>query len=310
MLPRGATLYSRRAAGNCAPRAMCARLRSLSQPPSGSTQKGTFHYATTSIPAARQSQESIPSGLHPFRNRAARESDVRGRLAPHEGSGAAVAGETRKEGRQDGRRVAARRGDACGIRRRPNSSGSSRAIPSELPTRVAEYARLPADAPFAGGNDLNGEWWPFLKRARNRLPPSGILLALDPGDTTGYAIFEGGTFLESGQIPTLSPSAIADFVEEVAPDRVVCESYRIYGHKLREHSGSDVPTLQLIGAVRLVCERSGIPLAFQAAHQAKGFCSDTKLRQWGLFHPSSKHARDAARHGAYFLLFNKTSNSR
>lgn len=173
---------------------------------------------------------------------------------------------------------------------------------------MASHSRLPSHSPFRGiDTDIGGDWWPFLKRARNRLPPSGILLALDPGETTGYALFDGGTFIESGEIPTPTPMTMLTLIEGSAPSRVVCESYHIYGHKLRQHSGSDVPTLQLIGGVRLACEILEIPLYFQAAHQAKGFCSDAKLRAWGLFHPSSRHARDAARHGAYFLLFGKDS---
>lgn len=41
----------------------------------------------------------------------------------------------------------------------------------------------------------------------------------------------------------------------------------------------------------------------QMAAQAKGFVDDDKLKAWGFWIKGKKHARDAIRHGVYYLLF-------
>jgi hypothetical protein len=92
-------------------------------------------------------------------------------------------------------------------------------------------------------------------------------------------------------------------LEKFQPDVLIVENYRIYPWKLKQHSFSNVPTLQYIGAIRMAAQVRKIKVVFQMAQLAKQFCTDGKLRAWKLYNNGHKHANDAIRHGCYYLLF-------
>lgn len=145
-------------------------------------------------------------------------------------------------------------------------------------------------------------------RARTHTIP-GRLLALDPGHESGIALFINGTLVHRRQMQ-ITPDIghkLEELFNEVYPDIVVCEAYRIYATHAKQHINSDVPTLRLIGRIEHVCEMRGIPIEFQSASQGKGFMTDDTLRLWKMIkenEPDSiRHSRDAVRHGAHFLLF-------
>ena len=151
------------------------------------------------------------------------------------------------------------------------------------------------------------------------------ILCLDPGNTTGWALFEEHKLVRWGQAPTVKDDDIQwpeiNFLfTEHKPDFVVCEDYRIYQHKLARHSFSPVLTLRIIGGIDLLCNLgwyvfNGIdeydhsfdeytcPIHYQMATTAKTFVTDERLKQWGFWQEGMRHSRDAIRHGCYFLLF-------
>ena len=140
----------------------------------------------------------------------------------------------------------------------------------------------------------------------------GTLLAFDPGEVTGCCVFKDGKPVEFRQLPTVNKktrdyewSIIEEFIDEIKPDAVIIENYRIYAHKLEQHSSSDVPTLQLIGAIKYMLFKRNIPYKLQMAQQAKGFVTDAKLKEWGMWDIGHKHARDACRHCVYYLVSQK-----
>lgn len=150
-----------------------------------------------------------------------------------------------------------------------------------------------------------------------KLAVPSVLLCIDPGETTGFAVFMNGVLCEYGQIETVSTDAkgdkkiqwgsLADLFIQFEPDVVVCENYRIYAHKLERHSFSQVETLRLIGGIDQLCNspylaESVTPLYYAMAVQAKGFVTDDRLKEWDLWKSGMKHSRDAIRHGIYFLL--------
>jgi hypothetical protein len=157
--------------------------------------------------------------------------------------------------------------------------------------------------------DRSRAWLFFLKVARPRTEPEefGHVLCLDPGETTGWALFVYGELVGFGQWPTTDPAVLADCVAEVARtsplSRIVYEEYRVRGNKFKEHVGSEVLTIQHVGAIKVVADELGLPLTKQTAGMAKGFATDTKLRRWGLYQRGLRHANDAIRHGVYWLLF-------
>lgn len=148
----------------------------------------------------------------------------------------------------------------------------------------------------------------FIQRQRRATaaPKPARLLALDPGETTGWALFEGHTFVDAGQYPVHALKDFALFFIHKAPTVIVMENYRIYAHRAAQHVGSDVPTVQYIGAVKLAAEMADIPVHLQMAYQAKGFVTDARLQQLGLYQEGRRHANDAVRHAVYYFLFGRT----
>jgi hypothetical protein len=162
---------------------------------------------------------------------------------------------------------------------------------------------------------IQSTWASFLRTARPSLDADlvGHVLCLDPGETTGWALFEKGLLRECGQWQTSQPAILADEISNLNArhfahgkanlDLIVYEEYRVRGNKFKEHVGSEVVTIQHIGAIKVVASELDIPLVKQTAGMAKGFAIDSKLRRWGLYQTGQRHANDAIRHGCYYLLF-------
>lgn len=139
----------------------------------------------------------------------------------------------------------------------------------------------------------------------------GVLLALDPGETTGVACFSSNSaesvLVHAGQIKTwpleVGVENMTKLLKDLQPKSLVFESYQVYEWKAKDHTWSQVPTLQVIGMVKTLCIQMGIPYHTQTAQVAKGFCTDSKLEEWGYWQTGMRHARDAIRHACYFLLF-------
>jgi hypothetical protein len=152
----------------------------------------------------------------------------------------------------------------------------------------------------------------------------GLILTLDPGETTGWSRWLHGELYDCGQYPTgQNPAAMVELIRDLhlasppedewdkgfAPtamlslERIVYEEYRIRGNRAQEHVGSEVVTIQHIGAIKVVADMLNLPLTKQTAGMAKGFATDAKLRRWELYQSGQKHANDAIRHGVYFHLF-------
>lgn len=148
-----------------------------------------------------------------------------------------------------------------------------------------------------------------VNRGEKRKPFMGSLLALDPGETTGVAIFQQGKLIETSQESTKEIKSalitIAPILNRDGFDAIVIEEYRIYSWKAKDHAWSDLHTSRLIGAVELMCAMHNLPLFKQSAQIAKQFCTDKKLKEWGYWQRGQVHARDAIRHGCYYILFGK-----
>lgn len=153
----------------------------------------------------------------------------------------------------------------------------------------------------------------LLERNKRQKFADNKLLCIDPGGTTGIAVFHKGELKMVTQLDTIDSKTdkvnyhvIDDFLRSTDFDRIIIEDYRVYQHKLKEHSFSKIPTLRLIGAIEYYCEMGNIPIDYQMAMQAKGFATDAKLKSWGFWQTGMRHSRDAIRHGIYWLLFSKS----
>jgi hypothetical protein len=130
-----------------------------------------------------------------------------------------------------------------------------------------------------------------------------LVFGIDPGETIGYSLFEDGKFNFSDQTEDLNK--VLDLIIELKPDVVVYEKYIIYTNKLQQHNLSDVPTLKIIGIIEYICNEHHIKMIGQLATTAKGFVSDTKLKEWKFYKKNNIHGNDACRHICHYLLFSK-----
>lgn len=152
---------------------------------------------------------------------------------------------------------------------------------------------------------------------------TGTLLALDPGETTGWSIWECNTpstfvkMIACGQLDTWDKenssivNCVHNFPELIStakkygPLEVVMEAYRVYEWKADSHSWSDVPTLRIIGSMETRLIDDSIPYTFQTAQVAKKFVTDELLKRFGFYERGQRHSRDSMRHALYYLLFGK-----
>jgi hypothetical protein len=151
-----------------------------------------------------------------------------------------------------------------------------------------------------------------LNREKKITPFRGTILALDPGETTGYAVFYGDgvaaydweiidqvkTWPEIDAVRSLSL-----LLDQIKPNLVVAEQYRVYDWKSDDHKWSAVNTVQVIGCVWTLCVQRAIPLVWQSAQNAKGFWTDDRLKEYNLYQAGVRHGRDATRHALQYLCF-------
>lgn len=135
-----------------------------------------------------------------------------------------------------------------------------------------------------------------------------VTLCFDPGHTTGWAVFRGFLLGASGEIDTddieKATLEIELLISEHGPHAIIIEDYRVYKWRAKHHAGSDMLTTRVIGCIETLAIMCHIRIIVkQPAHIAKGFCTDKKLRGWGFYVKGAKHARDAIRHGCFYLLF-------
>lgn len=103
------------------------------------------------------------------------------------------------------------------------------------------------------------------------------ILALDPGDKVGWAradVHDDGTWtdLRHGITP-LKPMALkVHQAMGVGPcsltrsyDLIIVERWALYSHMAKTLIGSEIPSAQFIGMVKLSCWLAGVPIVMQAA---------------------------------------------
>ncbi|MBT9169231.1 MAG: hypothetical protein DDT19_02585 [Syntrophomonadaceae bacterium] len=143
-------------------------------------------------------------------------------------------------------------------------------------------------------------------RGPDWIPPARLLV-IDPGETTGVAIFNKGQIEVVKQLTGGWAGMVQELNEiftVLRPTYVVVEDYKVYAHKTKDHTWSSLFTPKLIGAIEALCTLQGIQPVMQMA-SCKQFVTNDKLRAWNMYVPGQPHARDAIRHSCYFLLFNK-----
>lgn len=143
------------------------------------------------------------------------------------------------------------------------------------------------------------------------------ILGLDPGESTGTAVFDIPDIIKI--IPIKGDlkkwliyedelkdwREIASVVEQYEPQVIVFEEFRLYAEKAQSKTRSDFPEVKIIGQIEMIAETNKIPTYKQSASIAKTFYTDAKLKQLNLWMRGERHARDAIRHVLYFYDFNR-----
>jgi hypothetical protein len=89
--------------------------------------------------------------------------------------------------------------------------------------------------------------------------------------------------------------------------QVVVENYQVYKWRMKEHVGDTLHTPRLIGCIETLCALNSIRPTKQLAQNAKRFVTDEKLKAWDMYVKGRPHARDAIRHGIFYILFHKST---
>ncbi len=124
---------------------------------------------------------------------------------------------------------------------------------------------------------------------------------MDPGLVTGYAIWNGGVCATGELRCDEFLLFAAKLIEDDEVDTVVSERF-IYSAATGKLSTANW-SLEQIGVLRFLCERSGIRFVLQNVADAKRFGTDSRLDFLHWPKPAGAgHARDAERHLLVFLV--------
>lgn len=128
------------------------------------------------------------------------------------------------------------------------------------------------------------------------------VMAIDPGKTTGVAVFDGQRFDSYELDSSLEGDVqLCRAIQSLCPRVVICESFRITAQTAKN---TQAPwSLEQIGVVRLSSKIVGAKFVLQSPADAKGFSTDAKLKaiQWYVSTPGG-HRNDAARHLLAWLV--------
>ena len=131
------------------------------------------------------------------------------------------------------------------------------------------------------------------------------ILSLDPGGTTGVALFEvteeEAELIWVKQIEGGLQGFLNfhwDVLEHMKLDKIICESFT-----LREGIyGADLSPVYIIGALEALYP--GTELIYQEP-KLKPLCDNDRLKKMSLYLPSKPHGMDAVRHGIIHLRNSK-----
>ena len=132
------------------------------------------------------------------------------------------------------------------------------------------------------------------------------MLAVDPGGCTGMALYEAGDLdehFEAWSEPDPMGAIDRARMEIVSGlDVLVVEEFRITAGTGRKTRAGSNTAIEIIGALRWIAFKRGVPIVEQAPADAMGFATNDKLKRLGWYTPGPDHARDATRHLVLYLV--------
>lgn len=126
------------------------------------------------------------------------------------------------------------------------------------------------------------------------------LLALDPGVTTGVAVWFQGWEPHRFDLQELPTDRVWYFLagmgQVLRPFTIVCENFLYRA----DQAHAELEGVKVIGIVEEWCRQNNVPLELQRPDQAKFFYTKDRLQKAGLWEKGKPHAMDALRHLLYY----------
>lgn len=131
-----------------------------------------------------------------------------------------------------------------------------------------------------------------------------MILAIDPGVTTGVAVWDHGLWPgdDSFFSDQYNEHDFYQLIENHATGitHLQCESFIINAGTVRKTVVYD--SLYLIGFLRYMAHKHGFTMGFTKPADVMGPFPDAALKRAGMFNKGKGHANDAARHLAHYLV--------
>lgn len=128
-----------------------------------------------------------------------------------------------------------------------------------------------------------------------------MYLAFDPGETTGWALFnDDGSINGWGQLTEEQLQYKLDLWEHEPIDVVICEGFIIFRHKARKFAGNRMVTIQIIGMIKRFAHKICAKYVEQDADILPMAQMKTQVKM-----PSNhaeSHKVSAFNHGAWYLI--------
>ena len=130
-----------------------------------------------------------------------------------------------------------------------------------------------------------------------------LIIAVDPGKTTGIAVYDATnkSLIGTEQIGDLYDTIT--YIEDWMYTTIVCESYTITPATMKKSRQNY--SLEMIGVLRYLTQKHDAKFLLQTPAAAKSFSTDDKLKRLDWYVPGQDHANDALRH---LLLYLATTN--
>ena len=128
-------------------------------------------------------------------------------------------------------------------------------------------------------------------------------ISIDPGQNCGYSTWKGRDRLDQGELGiTDFLTMLEDMVGRGELDLIIYEGYALRRSSAKAMIGNEFETPQVIGVIKWIAYKAGIPTVKQSPAQKK-FFGDDRLKKLGLYDRGQRHSRDSVRHALYWQFF-------
>ena len=127
------------------------------------------------------------------------------------------------------------------------------------------------------------------------------ILALDPGESTGWVFCDGDADLLGGTIPK-DHGKVATLIQQMSPDIIVVERFNLFPHMAKHMTWNTFYPCEVIGVIKYIASMLSIIVCEQAPADKKfagGYAQDW-YNMKGAYN-LSEHTKDAYLHLKYFM---------